>query len=201
MLLYNHAYCHKSKKRLLNSTFYPIIILIIIKMEFILWNYNLVLPELVISATFFIFYFSQPRIPLKINKSFLFVLIIDTLTIVTDVGCSLCLEFLSTLPPLILRIQNIIFFLLFLVRIICFASFTKLLINKNIKNSIVDKLLYLWLFLIVVIAVIANLFTDIIFCISDNGEYSQGPFYFLLYICAFYYVSLSIIQTIISRKK
>ncbi len=166
-----------------------------------MWNYNLVLPELVISATFFIFYFSQPRIPLKINKSFLFVLIIDTLTIVTDVGSSLCLEFFSTLPPLLLRIENIVFFLLFLVRIICFASFTKLLINKNIKNSIVDKLLYLWLFLIVVIAVIANLFTDIIFCISDNGEYSQGPFYFLLYICAFYYVSLSIIQTIISRKK
>ena len=60
-----------------------------------MWNYNLVSPELVIITTFLIFYFTQPRLPIRLHKSFLFILIIDTLTIFFDVGCATTLEYLS----------------------------------------------------------------------------------------------------------
>ncbi len=166
-----------------------------------MWNYNLVLPELVISATFFIYYFSQSRLPLRISRAFLFILFIDTLTILTDVISSLCLEYLSSLPPFALRVQNVIFFILFLQRIICFTMFTNIVLKKDAGYTALYKVVNLLPFIIITFLVVLNLFTDVIFCISDAGEYRQGPLYFMIYVCAFYYVVLSIVGVLISYKR
>ena len=108
-----------------------------------MWNYNLVLPELVISTTFFIFYFSQNRLPLKINRAFLLILFIDTLTFLADVSCSLCLEFLYKTPQILLRIQNAIYFILFLQRIMCFFMFTNIILGIDLRKSILLKSIFL----------------------------------------------------------
>ena len=166
-----------------------------------MWNYNLVLPELVISTTFFIFYFSQNRLPLKINRAFLLILFIDTLTFLADVSCSLCLEFLYKTPQILLRIQNTIYFILFLQRIMCFFMFTNIILGIDLRKSILLKSIFLTPFIIVTTMVILNLITDTIFSISLKGEYFQGPFYNLIYICAFFYVIISIFAVIINRNK
>ena len=93
-----------------------------------MWNYNLILPELVIAATFFTYYVSQPKLPLRIKRAFIYILITDTLTLLVDVLSSYCLEFHPELPNFLLRIQNVVFFVLFFQRIICFMVFT---LGKN----------------------------------------------------------------------
>ena len=165
-----------------------------------MWNYNFVLPEFIIISIFIIFFFVQPRLPVKINKAFLIILLIDIITIVVDVICSTCLEYFNHLPPFLLRVQNVIYFVLFVQRIICFFMFTIAIVGKPPRKSLFIIILDLLPFIIINIVVILNLFLNTIFSISDSGEYSQAHLYFLIYVCAFYYVSLSIFYTILFRK-
>ena len=165
-----------------------------------MWNYSLVLPDFVIICTFLVFYFMQPRLPIKINKAFLITLIIDIATICVDVISSASLEYFSHLPPFILRLENTIYFILFVQRIICFFMFTIAMISKPERKSVISIILDLAPFFIVNIFIILNLFINTIFCISDTGKYSQGPFHFLIYACAFYYVLLSIFYAFLFRK-
>ena len=166
-----------------------------------MWNYSLVLPDFVIICTFFVFYFMQPRLPIRVNKAFLIILFIDIITIISDVSSSICLENASNFPPFILRLQNTIYFILFVQRIICFFMFTIAIVGKPPRKSFLSIVLDLAPFFILNIIILLNLFTNTIFCISKTGEYSQGPLHFLIYICAFYYVSLSILYTVIYRKQ
>ena len=76
-----------------------------------MWNYDFVIPELVIISIFLVYYFIQPRLPIKINKAFLIILVLDILTIAVDVLSSVCLEFCNVLPPFFLRFQNVIYFI------------------------------------------------------------------------------------------
>lgn len=166
-----------------------------------MWNYSLVIPELVIISIFLIFYFSQPKIPVRHNKAFFFIVIIDLATIIFDVTCSLFLEHFSFISPCILRIQNTIYFILFLQRIICFFMFTTIILTKDLRSSKKEKLINVLPFEIINVFVILNLFTDTIFRISEKGEYSPGPLNFLIYVCAFYYIFLSIVYVIHYRKR
>ena len=139
-----------------------------------MWNYSLVLPELVIIFIFLIFYFSQPKIPVRHNKAFFFIVIIDLATIIFDVTCSLFLEHFSFISPCILRIQNTIYFILFLQRIICFFMFTTIILNKDLRSPKKEKFINILPFSIINIFVILNLFTNTIFCISEDGVYQPG---------------------------
>ena len=166
-----------------------------------MWNYNLVLPETVILFTFLIFYFCQPRIPVRLNKAFFFIFIIDFATIIFDVICAVFLEHFNNVPVCVLRIQNVIYFILFLQRIICFFMFTSIIIKKDLRSSFKEKFINLLPFEIINVFVVLNLFCDTIFRISDEGVYSQGPLYFLIYVCAFYYLFLSIVYILRYRKR
>ncbi len=166
-----------------------------------MWNYDLVIPELVIISTFLIFYFTQPRLPIRLHKSFLFILIIDTTTIFVDVGCAVCLEFINNIPNFILRLQNVIYFILFAQRIMCFTMFTNIILAKDIRFKLRRIITYLIPFIAINLVILSNLFVDSIFCISDDGKYSQGPLYNLIYICAFYYIAACIFFTVLNRKR
>ena len=128
-----------------------------------MWNYSLVIPELVIISIFLIFYFFQPKIPVRHNKAFFLIIVIDLATIFFDVTCTLCLEHFSHISPCILRIQNTIYFLLFMQRIICFFMFTTIILKKDLRSSRKEKLINILPFEIINIFVILNLFTNTIF--------------------------------------
>ena len=165
-----------------------------------MWNYNLILPELVIAATFFTYYFSQPKLPLRIKRAFIYILITDTLTLLVDVLSSYCLEFHPELPNFVLRIQNVVFFVLFFQRIICFMVFTSIVLKRDIRKKPRRRIFLLYPFFFCLAMAIINLIKDTLFSISPNGEYSQGPLYFILYICSFYYAFISILNIIRLRK-
>lgn len=166
-----------------------------------MWNYSLVLPELVIAFIFLIFYFSQPKIPVRHNKAFFLIIVIDLATIIFDVTCTLFLEHFSHISPCVLRIQNTIYFLLFMQRIICFFMFTTIILKKDLRSSRKEKLINILPFEIINVFVVLNLFTNTIFCISEKGEYSPGPFNFLIYVAAFFYIFLSLLYVIHYRKR
>ena len=98
-----------------------------------MWNYDLVIPELVIITTFLVFYFTQPRLPIRLHKSFLFILIIDVATLFFDVVCAASLEYLDNVPPFVYRLTNTIYFFLFIQRVMCFTMFTNIILAKDLR--------------------------------------------------------------------
>ena len=166
-----------------------------------MWNYDLVIPELVIISTFLIFYFTQPRLPIRLHKAFLFILIIDTATILVDIGCSVSLEYLDNVPNFIYRLSNTIYFFLFVQRVMCFTMFTNIILAKDLRFKKRRIIIYLIPFILINLVVLSNLFVDSIFCISKEGEYSQGPLYNLIYVFAFYYIANCLFFTCLNHKK
>jgi EAL domain-containing protein (putative c-di-GMP-specific phosphodiesterase class I) len=166
-----------------------------------MWNYDLVIPELVIISTFLVFYFTQPRLPIRLHKSFLFILIIDVTTLFVDVGCTASLEYLDNVPPFVYRLTNTIYFFLFVQRIMCFTMFTNIILAKDLRFTKRRIIFYLIPFIAMNLVVLSNLFVDSIFCISETGEYSQGPLYNLIYVCAYYYIALCLFYTVVNRKR
>ena len=166
-----------------------------------MWNYDFVIPELVIISTFLIFYFIQPRLPIRLHKAFLFILLIDTLTILVDVSCSASLEFVDNISNFILRLSNTIYFILFIERVMCFTMFTNIILAKDLRFRKRRIVIYLLPFIAMMVIAFSNLFIDSIFCISNDGEYSQGPLYNLIYVFAFYYIAACIFFTWLNHKK
>ena len=140
-----------------------------------MWNYNLILPECVIISTFLVFYFTQPRLPIRINRAFIYIIVIDLLTLLIDIISTYCLEHFCDLHPLLLKLQNIFFFILFLQRTLCFLMFTTIILNKDIRTFGIARFFILIPTIVTHVLLILNLFFDSIFIISDSGQYSQGP--------------------------
>ena len=143
-----------------------------------MWNFNLVAPELVIIFIFLVFYLSQSKLPVRYNKAFLFTIIIDLATILFDIICVVFLEHFSFVSPCILRIQNTIYFILFLQRIICFFMFTTIILTKDLRSSKKEKLINVLPFEIINVFVILNLFTNTFFVFLKKANTVRALFTF-----------------------
>ena len=58
---------------------------------------------------------------------------------------------------------------------------TVIILRKDLRYSLILKIITLISLFITLTFIIMNLFVDNIFCISASGEYSKSPFYFLIY--------------------
>ena len=50
-----------------------------------MWNTDFVSPSLLVLAVLLVFYFFRPRLPNRLNKAFLMLVITDIATILTDI--------------------------------------------------------------------------------------------------------------------
>uniref|UniRef100_UPI00388F5885 hypothetical protein n=1 Tax=Treponema sp. TaxID=166 RepID=UPI00388F5885 len=157
-----------------------------------MWNYSFVLPDFLILLIFVIYYFIHPRLNSKLNHSFLQVLLADFFVILSDIVASLALENPSHFSPFILRLLNVLYFILFMFRIFSFFIFTEDVIGiRRNKKSPVYILANIIFATFETIALI-NIFCDTIFSISPSGEYSRTSFYNIIYVCAAFYLILSL---------
>lgn len=166
-----------------------------------MWNYSFVLPDFIILAIFLIYFFTQPRLSIKLNKSFFFILISDFLVITSDVVASMSLENADLLHPFTLRLMNAIYFALFFFRGFSFFLFTEDAIglrNSRQKTLMGSRGI---VFLIAEGLVVSNLFIDTIFSISAEGAYSRGQFYNSIYVFSFYYLLISFIDLLAYRRE
>ncbi len=160
-----------------------------------MWNYNLVIPNFCVLITFLIFYFSKPRLPVKINRSFIRILIVEMIAIGTDVISSLCLEHHELYPNIFLRLVNILFFATFLLRSFFFFLLTCDALKIRIAKTPV--LAFLWGTVLIATELISvlNIHWDLLFSITEKG-FARASYYNIIYVCAFFYVSVSILFTL-----
>lgn len=166
-----------------------------------MWNYSFILPDFIILFTFLVYYFAHPRLPIKLNRRFLFILIVNIITVTSDVVSSLALENASYFSYCALRIFNTIFFFFFILRSLCFFLFTEDVLDLHSKRKSLLSLVKHFVFIFSELIALSNLFFDTIFSISATCIYTRGSFYNLIYICAFYYLALAFLQILFHRKK
>ena len=166
-----------------------------------MWDYSFILPDFIILFTFLVYYFSHPRLPIKLNRTFLFILIVNILTIVFDVSASWTLEHSGHFSPFFLRVINAVFFIFFIARIFCFFLFTEDVLDLRSRHWGLAPALKHIVFILSELIAISNFFFDTIFSISEDCVYSRGAFYNVIYICAFYYILYGLLLCLFKLKK
>lgn len=165
-----------------------------------MWNYNLVVPNFVLLATFLVFYFSKPRLPLRQNKTFLKILLLEISLIFADLFSSFCSEQYGHFSLRYLRFINTIYFVLFLMRSFYFFIFTIDVLKLRNSNKGFLYYVYMSVFVVSMFIAISNLFTNTIFAITERG-YSSWRFYDLIYVFSLFYILLAFILIISNRAK
>ncbi len=166
-----------------------------------MWNYSFVLPDFIILSLFLVYFFLQPRLSTKLNKSFFSILVTDFLVILTDALASMSLENAQYFSPFALRSINVLYFMLFNFRTFCFFSFTENCIGRRNSSTKFQPLFRSLVFMLAEAIALANLFTDTLFSISPEGLYARGALYNSIYVCGLYYLAVSFIELFFYQKE
>lgn len=166
-----------------------------------MWNYSFVLPDFIILYVFAIYYFAQPRIPIKLNRSFLKLMIADCAVILSDTVASLALENAGFFSTFTLRSLNSVYFMLFMLRSFYFFVFTENVFGLRYRRTSPIYISTYIVFFVFELFAIANFFFDTIFSISEEGVYSRAAFYNVIYFSSFLFLFLSFFSIALYRKK
>ena len=90
-----------------------------------MWNYNIVLPTLLVLSVFVVYYFCHPRLPLRINRTFFTLLIVHLLTVLLDYFATLALDYPDRVSQTTAFSLNLFFFFAMMARSACFFEFTR----------------------------------------------------------------------------
>ncbi|MBQ8092038.1 MAG: EAL domain-containing protein [Clostridia bacterium] len=164
-----------------------------------MWNYDFVLPSALVLLIFLIYYFSRPLLPIRMNRTFLWILVADILTIVTDFLSSYMDEHYTEYAIADIRSMNMAFFICFLARIYFFYLFTVDAMKLYRKMKRLERIGATSVAIVSIAVTISSLFSRAVFWIDEAG-YHRGPLYNILYVCFFFYIGLSFLLILIRRK-
>ena len=160
-------------------------------------NYSFTVPSLLILIIIMCYYFLRPRVPIRLNRAFLAILVIDIGTIVFDYAANLLNDSWQEHAPWLLWIVNILFITFYLSRVYMFFVFTISVLDARgalrSRMHIYTPTIY---FASVAVAVLSPL-THWMFRIQDG--YHDGPLYFVLYLCSACYMAFSVIAVLRHR--
>ncbi len=165
-----------------------------------MWNYSFVIPSLFILILFMGYYFKLPRIPIKINQTFLKLVAVEALVLIFDmVSTWACMNY-QTIPEWLLYLLNDAYFVVFYIRGYMFFVFTinVLRIGLNAKKSI-HFLLQLPVFIVSIITITSPR-TGWVFYFDESG-YHSGPLYHILYFIFWGYLAASFVVVFSNKNR
>lgn len=158
-----------------------------------MWNYSYVFPSVLVLLVLLTHYFMTPRLKLRVNRSFLALLIVELLTLVTDLAATRADELFLSFSVTSLYILNIAFFICYFARAFYFFLFTLdvLRLSDDTMSSRPNPL-HAVVFALSELVALSSFATGALFRIDEAEGYQRGPLYFVLYICWFFYLGLSL---------
>ena len=165
-----------------------------------MWNMDFVIPSLLVLSILLVFYFARPRIPNRINKAFLTLIITDIAAIVTDLLSTYADNHYRDFSVPLLSVLNMAFFVAFFARVLAFFRLTMKLPKVGAPGFTWNKLLSYTVFLVCEVMVVTSPFTGAVYT-ADAAGYHRGPLYWILPACSFFYLALGIFQLVRYRKK
>lgn len=154
-------------------------------------NFSFSVPSILILLIIMGYYFFRPRVPIRLNRSFLALLVIEIGTEAMDILSSWVDINHAQYPEWLLWVLNLLFFLFYFSRIYMFFVFTVSVLDaRSAPRSRLHRWTPVVYFLCAAVAVL-SVFTGWIFRIDEAG-YHSGPLYHLLYFCAGAYLLFSV---------
>ena len=157
-----------------------------------MWNTDFVYPSLLVLAVLLAFYFFRPRLPNRLNKTFLFLIISDIATIFTDLLATRADNAYQSLPLWLVSVLNLLFFAAYILRSFLFLRLAAVLVKQDRARMPWPKILAQIVFLACEVIVLSSPLTGAIYTVDAAG-YHRGPLYVILSVSSFFFLILGII--------
>lgn len=165
-----------------------------------MWNYSYIIPSIIILLIFLGYFFLQPRLPIRMNRFFVFLLAVEMATLGADYISTRADETFMDHSIAMLYVLNMLFFVFFILRIYLFARFTIDRIDDECGVSSWMLRLAPLVCAAVELVVLSSPMTHAVFYI-DAGGYHSGPMYDILHFCLLFYVGLSLVLILMKASK
>ena len=164
-----------------------------------MWNYSLVVPSALMMITLLGFYFSRPRLPLRVNNIFLGLLVIELFVLASDILSTKADENYGLFSAATLYVTNTLIFVLFLLRIFWFYRFMIQMLHIDTKKYPVLSAISALPFVIAELLCITSFATGAVFSIQETG-YASGPLYLITSATYLLYIGISFGLLFANRK-
>lgn len=157
-----------------------------------MWDFSFQTPCALLLLTILGFYFSEPHLPIRANRTFLALLVIELCVMVADIVSTLADQNYQSVSQIALYVANCLYFMFYFARSYCFYRFCLRVVHVASGAQHRLEALLSIPFWIAEALCVSSVFTGAIFSINQTG-YHSGPLYNMLYVCSFLYVGLSIV--------
>ncbi|MBR1623974.1 MAG: hypothetical protein IJ675_08730, partial [Pseudobutyrivibrio sp.] len=153
-----------------------------------MWDYSFAIPSILILAILLFNYFMLQRLPVRVNKSFVALLIIEALVISSDIVSSWACEAYAALPKTFVVLANMLYFVFFCLRGFAFFIFTCNILGLALDEMKLKTFIAQLPMIINSLIIISSPWTKAVFSIEENG-YNRGNLYnsiiitFIIYLC------------------
>lgn len=165
-----------------------------------MYNFNFTIPSVMILCILLGYFLTQPRLPVRQNRLFFGILMLEILVILFDILSSQADSNYASLPLLLTSALNMAFFVLFLARIYWFFLYSMDLLGLLAGRDRRTYGSFSVVFILCEIVTLSSFWTGAVYSV-DSGGYHRGPLYSILYVCFFFYLLLSIVLTLRYRAR
>lgn len=165
-----------------------------------MWNYNFTLPNLLVLLVFVAYYCLLRRLPVRLNRSYIKLLILQLFVMAFDVGsCSADASYMTT-PTALVVFLNLGFFFFYNWRSFRFFMLTTDILRFKPEYRRWNTYLCASVFIAAELITLSSPWTGAVFYIDGTG-YHPGPLYVTLYICFLFYILLSSVLLLLNRRR
>ena len=155
-----------------------------------MWNYYFAVQSTFILGIILVFYFSLPRLSIRMNRTFVHMLILQSLVIFFDIVSSWADNNYEIMSVSVLYLLNTAYFILFYGRAyVCFMFTADVYRIDPAENKLRTFLIRLPV-IIGMILVSTSPLNGLVYSIKEDG-YHSGPLYNILYVISYFYVILA----------
>jgi len=155
-----------------------------------MWDYSFAIPSMFVITIILVFYFSLPRLSIRMNNTFVFILLIESAVIFTDIVSSWGDENYEQMTTSVLYVLNGLYFICFFIRAYMLFMFTTYVFKLDPNKNIIRLVLFRLPVILAMIITISSPWTHLLFSIDNNG-YHSGIMYNLIYVVSYFYVLMS----------
>ncbi len=152
-----------------------------------MWNYSFTFPSALMLLILAGYYFRRPRLPLQMNRTFLTLLCIDAMTLLTDYVSTRLDENWTEFSIEAGYTMNLAFFVFYLARIYWFFLFYLDVLENHVSLPRWVRRLSPAVFVLSELVALSSPLTHAVFSFDAEG-YHSGPLYQVLYVCFFFYL-------------
>lgn len=157
-----------------------------------MWDYSSTIPTMCVLIVFYIFYMVRPRLPVQSKRTFVYLLLVETLTMLADIWASMLDENYMNHSVGLLYVANSVYFALFFIRIYLFFRFTVNVLNLSFRDAPIVAGVVVSVNVLSIFLTLSSFITGLVFWIDPNG-YHKGPWYDILYVDSYFYLIVAFI--------